>query len=140
MKILKLAFFLDEAWFTSNRNIISQNNWHCCSKNRHAVDKVSLHELKSCSLVCGGCTPDHRTILFTKTDYDHCIKLIQAPLLINRRRENVWQSISFAKTKRQIFKRNYFFKTRTSVFSKKCFQKLQCLLRSQRVALQTAPM
>jgi hypothetical protein len=26
MKILKLAFFLDEAWFASNRNTISQNN------------------------------------------------------------------------------------------------------------------
>jgi len=26
MKILKLTFFLDEAWFTSSRNIISQNN------------------------------------------------------------------------------------------------------------------
>jgi hypothetical protein len=71
MKILKLAFFLDETWFTLSRNINSQNKCHWCSKNHHAGDKVSLHDHK---VVVWSAVGAHQTtgpIFFTKTDYDH---------------------------------------------------------------------
>lgn len=78
-KIIKLVFFLHEAWFTFIKNVNNQNNW-CWLLQKFPCNSVCFPYIM---LQCSECTQTTGPVLFEETNSKHYVKLILIPLLRN---------------------------------------------------------